>query len=106
MKKYHQYDEIKKHYRKNDLIESLSDGKTYKYSGMLTLGSKGYDSLNEKLVVYDKGKFAKVIEIGIDTEKIEWDNHITKVLETCKRLGCTPSELLKKDYLTELGYNK
>ena len=32
--------------------------------------------------------------------------HIQNVLDTCKRLGCTPSELLKRNYMTELGYDK
>ena len=28
--------------------------------------------------------------------------HIQNVLDTCKRLGCTPSELLKMNYMSEL----
>lgn len=105
-----EYDEIKDHFGKNDQIASLNDGKTYKYSGFLTLvgigkNAKGYDSFNDALVVYKGGKLASVIEKGIDHEHIKQMQHIANVRSTCKRLGCTPSELLKKDYMTELGYN-
>ena len=107
--KFLEYDEIKDHYGKNDLIASLNDGKTYKYSGYLTLvgigkKAKGYDSFNDALVVYKGGKLATVIEKGIDHEHIKQMQHIENVLSTCKRLGCTPTELLHKDYMNELGY--
>jgi len=107
--KYLEYDEIDSHFSKNDLIKSLKDGKTYKYSGFLSVGdvgknAKGFDSFNDDLIVYKGGKLATVIEKGVDHERIELLQHIENVKKTCKRLGCTPSELLKKDYLTELGY--
>jgi cytochrome b involved in lipid metabolism len=103
------FGKIKKHYGKNDKIASLNDGKTYKYSGFLTLvgggkNAKVYDSFNDALVVYKDGKLATVIEKGIDNEHIKSMNHIQNVRSTCKRLGCTPSELLKKNYMSELGY--
>ena len=108
--KFLEYDEIKGHYGKNDLIASLNDGRTYKYSGSLTLvgiGKKaeGYDSHNDALVVYKGGKIASVIEKGIDHEHIKQMQHIENVLSTCKRLGCTPTELLHKDYMNELGHS-
>ena len=108
--KFLKYDEIKGHYGKNDLIASLNDGRTYKYSGSLTLvgiGKKaeGYDSHNNALVVYKGGKIASVIEKGIDHEHIKQMQHIENVLSTCKRLGCTPTELLHKDYMNELGHS-
>ncbi len=31
--------------------------------------------------------------------------HIANVRNTCKRLGCTPTELLNKNYTKELGYD-
>lgn len=108
---YLEYDDIKKHYRINDKIVSLNDGKIYEYSGFLTLvgrGKKatGFDSHNDKLVVYDSGKLAKVIEKGIDRAYIKQMQHIENVSNTCKKLGCTPSELLHKDYMRELVMNK
>ena len=108
--KFLKYDEIKGHYGKNDLIASLNDGRTYKYSGSLTLvgiGKKaeGYDSHNNALVVYKGGKIASVVEKGIDHEYIKQMQHIENVLSTCKRLGCTPTELLHKDYMNELGHS-
>lgn len=107
--KYLKYDEIKKQYGKNDKIASLKDNETYTYSGFLTLvgsgkNTKGYDSFNDALVVYKGGKLANVIEVGIDHEHIKAMKHIQNVRSTCKRLGCTPSELLKKNYMSELGY--
>lgn len=107
--KYLEYNDIKKHYSKNDKIASLEDNETYTYSGYLTLvgrgkHAKGYDSSNDALVVYKGGKLAIVTEKGIDHEHIKAMKHIQNVRSTCKRLGCTPSELLKKNYMSELGY--
>mgnify|MGYP003647351394 FL=1 len=108
--KYLEYNDIKEYFGKNDEIASLNDGKTYKYSGYLTLvgsgkNAKGYDSFNDALVVYKGGKLAALIEKGIDHEHIKSMKHIQNVRSTCKRLGCTPSELIKKNYMTELGYD-
>ena len=108
--KHLEYNDIKEHFGKNDKIASLNDGKTYKYSGYLTLvgigkNAKGFDSFNDALVVYKGGKLATLIEKGIDHEYIKSMEHIQNVRSTCKRLGCTPSELLKKNYMSELGYD-
>ena len=102
------YDEIKSNYGKNDLIASLNDGEVKKYSGFLTLIGRGknaigYDSFNDALVVYKHGKLAKVIKKGIDHELIAHMKHIENVRNTCKHLGCTPTQLLHKDYMSELG---
>lgn len=98
-----EYNSIKNQYGKNDLIKSLDDGNTYKYSGHLTLvglgkNRKAYDSSNEALVVYKGGKLATVIKKGIDHDH----QHIDNVINTCKRLGCTPNELLQIDYMSDI----
>jgi hypothetical protein len=100
------YDNIKNKYSKNDKIISLKNSETYIYSGFLTIvGFIGYDSFNENLLLYDNGELATVTEKGIDHEHIALMIHIKNVRETCKRLKCSNSELLNKDYINELGYN-
>ena len=92
--------EISSKYNKNDLIKSLNNGNVIKYSGFLTVcGNIGKDSFNDDLILYFKGKCAKVIEKGIDEEAI----HIQNVINKCNRLNCSPTELLQKDYITELA---
>lgn len=98
-----QYDFISSKFGINDMIKSLNDGVVKKYSGYLTLaGDTGYDSFNKDLIVFKDGVFAEVIEKGIDHKTIAWNKHMKNIRRTCKRLGCTPLELLKKDYIKEL----
>lgn len=101
-----EYDEISDKFNKNDMIKSLSDGKVRKYCGsMYLLGGEngvGIDSIDKDLVVYRNGKLADVIEKGIDHQAIAIDNAIN----TCRRLKCTPSELLQMDYQNELQITK
>ena len=106
-----EYTEIKECFNKNDKIVSLKDGNVYVYSGFLSLlgmgvNSKGYDSFNNNLLLYDNQILATISRKGIDHEHIKAMNHINNVRNTCRRLGCTPSELLKKDYISELNHNQ
>jgi hypothetical protein len=99
------WEEIKEKYNKNDKIKSLKDGVVRTYSGYLTLAGVGYDSFDEDLVLFKDGELAEVIEKGIDHEAIERNRHIDNVRRTCKRLNCTPTELLQRDYINELNIN-
>ncbi len=101
-----EYNDISKHFRKNDMIKSLSDGKVKKYGGHLVLvgdglSAVGFDSGNTALEVYKNGVLAEVIEKGID-EEAEWNDHINNVRNVCGRLGCSTRELLNRDYINEL----
>lgn len=102
-----EYDQIKSKFNKNDIIESLESGEHLKYSGSLTIigyepNRTGYDSFNEKLIVYKNYIFAKIIEHGIDQDEINWKNNINNINRTCNRLGCTLRQLLDMDYIEEL----
>ena len=57
------HSEIKNRFPEGAELVSLSDGKTYKYSGYLTMVQGkdiiAFDSFNKNLVIYKNGKFSK-----------------------------------------------
>ena len=103
------YEDINPHFKKNDMIRSLSDGVVYKYSGFCARvvdfdGSAiTTDCFNKNLILCENDNLAEVVETGIDYEEIERMKHVENVMNTCQRLGCTPSELLRMDYQKELS---
>lgn len=98
------YEEVGGSFGKEDMIRSLSDGVVRKYSGYVTHTGDMCDSFNKDLVVYRNGVLAEVVKKGNYVDPML--EHIQNVRDTCKRLGCTPSELLHKDYTKELGNKK
>ena len=58
------YEEVQSHFQEGDMVVSLKDGITYKYSGRMCMGSsptaaKAYDDFNNDLVLYDNRKLAE-----------------------------------------------
>lgn len=103
-----EYEEIASKFRNGNMIKSLKDGVVRKYSGHLSLIGTleknyiGFDSVNADLVVYNNGVLAEIIEQGVDKNETHM-KHIGNVLNTCRRWGCTTSDLLKMDYPKELN---
>lgn len=96
------YEMVSAKYSKNDIVNNLKDNKHVKISGFVTcLGDTYYDSFDYNIILWKDGVFADIIVKGVDKHR----QHIENVIDTCKRLNCSSSELLHMDYIAELKTN-
>lgn len=100
------FEDLQGRYGSNDIVRCLTTGKQIQIRGVKCLvgvgeNQRGYawGQDHSEVIIYQEGKFAKVLDKGVDTHAI----HIQNVLGTCNSLGIKPSDLLKRDYMNYMN---